>query len=184
MLDAKAFLKGKKIYVSLLIVSLLVVFAVVAANHLWNQTNSGSSNETVEAIQYPVKLVMKLNKTTYSLGEIVNITIEIVNISNSTIEVGWQPPSIAMFTIYDKENTTIYNSASASTLPVAIKKLLKPGESWGEILMWGQKDEEGDQVPAGEYYIIAETPTPYGGIGVTDYDPIRIKTPALTITIQ
>jgi len=174
-------LKRKILLTAVLLLS--VVCVAIAANQWANKTNTRSSDETVEAIQYPVKLVMELNKTTYSLGETVNITIKIVNISNSTIELGWQPPSIAMFTIYDKKNTTIYNSASASTLPVAITRLLKPEESSGEVLVWEQKDKEGNQVPAGEYHIVAETPTPYGGIGVIGYDPIHIKTPAITITI-
>lgn len=149
------------------------------------QTSITPTELVAEAIQGPVKLVMALNKTTYSVSETVNITIEIVNISNSTIEVGFLPPSIAMFTVYDEKYNMIYNSDFPSQLPYALKRPLKPGESWGEVLVWKQRDEKGNQVPIGKYYIIAETPTKYGGVGVVGYyPPIRLETPALVITIS
>lgn len=72
----------------ILLAALMPITCMAMVAGLWiNNIITSSMNRTVEAIQYPFELVMTLGKTTYSLGEPVNITLSLTNISDENVKI-------------------------------------------------------------------------------------------------
>lgn len=156
----------------------------ISAQSLKSESSAGS-----------LKLVLIIDKTTYGIGERINLTIQIVNISNSTVELVYGTPFVMpplRFNVSDTESKVIYNSATyRSTLDVQSRNVtLEPDHSFGLIRSWRQWNNALEQVAPGEYHIAIEIIPDalfvfqYLNGTKVDIGTIHIKTPPLTITIS
>jgi len=184
-------LKLKVLLIALLFLSTVVV--VVAANRLRNEksivpsetngtinqpsneTNTASDALEAEATQYPFRLTITLNKTKFSLGETVNITLRLRNIGNETkyLLVG---RDVVSCIVYDEANSTVWNEIYHLVFIAArLSKRIDPGEEIVFESYWKQTDDSKVKVPPGTYHIV--------GALYCGYYIIKIKTPPITITI-
>lgn len=200
MSDPRIFLTNKKFkfVLPVALVGLMVIaFVAVAINQPYNQAWSETADDavTVEASEGPLKLIVTLNKTAYKVCEEINLTIQIVNISNSTIELLYGTPFVCppiRFTVYDQENNTIYNSETyvQATVVLSYNKILEPNYSLGLVRTWKQINMDMEQVASGEYYITTEIiPNAlhvyrYINGAKSSCGTVYIKTPALGVAIS
>jgi len=154
----------------------------------------------VEASNGSLKLVATVDKAEYLVGEIVDITITLVNIGNSTLELEWRSgggDALEMFTVYNERDEVAYGPALCNPIALAFTKILKTMEGFDWTTSWalGTSQYSGQpytEVPPGKYRIVVEMPNPANPWDVTQYingteKPLRdihIKTPALVITIS
>lgn len=123
-----------------------------------------------------VELAMTLQKTEYSLGEPINITLTITNISNQTINFKRGDPSFD-FQVYNDKNYSVYLDSAWKIHSYGIVRFPFPaGESFSHVLVWGQtcnvtSMSEGVPVSAGTYHIV--------GL----YDTYGLRTTPIQITI-
>lgn len=170
---------------SLVTLLLLSVAWAVAVASLWaNNTTTGSSNVTVEAIEYPFKLVLTLDKTTYRFGDPLNITISLTNISDENVKIGLaaggDPKSQFDFLIYDQSNDLIYRySAHRGYYAGGPLVSLAPSQSFTASHFWEQNDDDGDVVAEGKYFVVGRTYQ----IFYLDHT-LSLETPRSEITIQ
>lgn len=156
-----------------------------------------------EASEGPLKLIVTIDKTNFEVGEEVNLTIQIVNISNSTIELLYGTPYVCppiRFIVYDQDGAEIFGSGThvLHMGVISYNKGLEPEEGLGVIKHWRQTQYalvEGvgwrlRQVPPEEYQITVEVIQNalqvykyVNGVKV-DCGRIYLKTPTLTITIS
>jgi len=171
--------------ISLVTLLLLSVAWAVAVASLWaNNITPSSLNETVEAIQYPFELVLTLDKTTYRLGEPVNITLSLTNISDENVKIGLaaggDPKSQFDFLIYDGSNDLIYRySAHRGYYAGGPLVSLAPSQSFTASHLWEQNDDDGGAVAEGKYFVVGRTYQ----IFYLD-QPLSLETPRLEITIE
>jgi hypothetical protein len=115
--------------------------------------------------QSGLELTMEVGKTDYILGEPINVTLTVTNISNQTINftlVAWTFD----FLVYN-DTGPIYQWSSFKVFPHWIEILpLAPGDNITNVLTWPQTCNvtdlsQGIQVSPGTYYILGEIPS-YG----------------------
>lgn len=171
--------------ISLVTLMLLSVVWAVAVASLWaNNITTGSLNETAEAIQHPFKLVLKLNKATYSLSENVNITISLTNISNENVKIsllaGGDAKSQFDFLIYDQSDDLIYRySAHRGYYAGGPSVFLAPNQNITASYLWEQNDDDGGVVTEGKYFAVGRTHQ----IFYLDHS-LSLETPRLEISIE
>lgn len=117
-----------------------------------------------------LQLTMTLEKTEYSLGEPINITLTITNISNQTKNFGLGPDVNDFdFHVYNDTNSNIYWYSSrwvGSAIPQYIVfETLNARESLNCTLVWQQTfshrlDSEALPVSPGTYYIVGRIGPP------------------------
>jgi hypothetical protein len=106
-----------------------------------------------------LELTMTLQKTEYSLGELINITLTITNISNRTINFTLAP-SYWDFLVYNDTNNDIYQWLSSRVSPLWVMNVpLDAGAGLTNVLVWPQTCNatvvsEGVPVSPGTYYIV------------------------------
>ena len=106
-----------------------------------------------------LELTMKLEKTEYGLGESINITLTITNISNRTINFTLAP-SYWDFLVYNDTNNDIYQWLSSRVSPLWVMNVpLDAGAGLTNVLVWPQTCNatvvsEGVPVSPGTYYIV------------------------------
>lgn len=130
------------------------------------------------------ELNMTLEKTVYSLGEPVNITLILTNISNQTTSFGLGYSNDFDFQVYNGTNNTLYkwsNRWLAVAHPyVILGETLNPGESLCEYVSWQQTCyntglSEGAPVLPGTYYIVGQIgPIYYGTNSTIETTPIQM----------
>jgi hypothetical protein len=114
-----------------------------------------------------LELTMTLNKTTYSLGEPVNLTLTITNISNQTINFTHTGLDFD-FQVYNDTNNQVYQWSNFKAIAQFIAIVpLHAGESMSANFTWLQTcnfnaQVEGDPVSPGTYNIIGQTGPTYG----------------------
>jgi hypothetical protein len=133
-----------------------------------------------------LQLTMTLEKTEYNLGEPINITLIITNISNQTknFEMG---PDVNDFDfhVYNDTNNNIYWYSSrwvGSAIPMYIVyETLNAGESLNCTLVWQQTfshmlDSVVLHVSPGTYYVVGRIGPPYfyGKNSTMETTPIQI----------
>jgi hypothetical protein len=130
-----------------------------------------------------LEFTMTLEKTEYNLGEPINITFAITNISNQTITFFEGVQNNFDFQIFDNMNSTFYNNMNNVSYmnnilfsnvtvfwyqgeiiiqqPLEVSTSLNAGESLTETFVWGQTygsflvpPDEDVAVSRGTYYII------------------------------
>ncbi len=134
-----------------------------------------------------LQLTMTLQKTNYSLGEPVNMTFTITNISNQTILLSQYAAYQFGFIVYNDTNNNIYqtspnfplypnNPGGLDIIPFS----LNAEESFTETLVWGQTcnntaASEGVPVSPGTYYIVGQTGYIFNMNGLTiETTPLQI----------
>jgi len=134
-----------------------------------------------------LQLTMTLQKTNYSLGEPVNMTFTITNISNQTILLSQYAAYQFGFIVYNDTNNNLYqtslnfplypnNPGGLDIIPFS----LNAEESFTETLVWGQTCNntiysEGVPVSPGTYYIVGQTGYIFNMNGLTiETTPIQI----------
>jgi hypothetical protein len=117
--------------------------------------------------QFGLKLTMTLEKTLYTLGEPINITLTIANISNRTITyayaaLGWR----FYFRVYTDTNKSIYHWSVNKAFPWTLDYItLNPGKTLTGYYIWDQTWNDlsvppypnSTQVDPGIYYIVGQT---------------------------
>ena len=114
-----------------------------------------------------LELTMTLDKTTYSLGEPVNLTLTITNISNQTISFMHTGLDFD-FQVYNDTNNLVYQWSNFRAIAQFIAIVPLPaGESMSANFTWLQTcnfnaSVNGDPVSPGTYNIIGQTGPTYG----------------------
>jgi hypothetical protein len=144
-----------------------------------------------ESTQYPFKLTITLEKTTYKLREHVYIKFYLKNIANEnlTIQFPWQ--EIDDFIVYDENFVKVYRLNEERVFADVLNppRTMKPGETLNWTLTWyqstgwevlgtvGNPDFEIRYYWAepGVYYIV--------GIFESETYTVTVRTPPLMITI-
>lgn len=125
---------------------------------------------TVEGVneELGLKLTMTLDKTVFQLGEPVNITFAITNISNETIRFIPRPGRGTDFLVYNETHSDVYLKSRFFGLPGTSSITLSPEESVGGKRQWKQvynnhtweefeKGEHESPVSPGTYYIVGRS---------------------------
>jgi hypothetical protein len=150
----------KVILLSVLTV-LLSVGLVYALSYEFKPQNSLQTLPTARAINDKFQLTVTLEKTEYSLGEPINITLAVVNVSNQTIDFPYSRGSFD-FWVYNDTDNGIYRWSSFRAWPqILITLHLDPGEGFTRVLAWRQTCNEtwfseGAPVSPGIYYIVGQ----------------------------
>ena len=145
-----------------------------------------SSTPIAYGINGGFQLTMTLQKTKFSLGEPVNITLTVTNISNQTVQF-YDFASYWDFLVYNDTDNGLYEwLGSGRAFPMSAETFtLDPGIGvTNEVLVWPQTSnstrENGvpaSQVLPGAYYIIGEYGTNWG-------NPLyKLQTTPIEITI-
>lgn len=177
------------------IVSVFLGSAIVWGLKEIISTEPSMLSTKAEASEGPLKLIVSLDKRDYKVAEEIDLTIQIVNISNSTIELIYGTPFVCppiRFTVYDHENNVTYNSGTyvLITAVLSYNKTLEPNHILGIVRPWKQTGIGNEQVEPGEYSIITEIiPNAlyvYRYINGTrsSYGTIYLETPTITVTIS
>jgi hypothetical protein len=124
-----------------------------------------------------LQLTLAVEKTTFSLGEPVNLTITLTNISNKTVSFTHTGLDFN-FQVYNDSNNLVYQWSNFMAIPqfVAIEPF-PAGESRSQSFTWLQTcnfniSVNGDPVSPGTYSIVGQSSSTYG-----------IQTPPVQITI-
>jgi hypothetical protein len=172
----------KKILLSAFwIVVMLIGLVLVVGFHYCN-AQSDISTSTLATIKATggngdLELTMTLNKTSYSSGEPVNLTLTITNISNHTINYTHTGLDFD-FQVTNGTNNQLYQWSNFKAIAQFITiEPLSPGENRSIYFTWQQtcnfnSQVEGDPVSPGTYNIIGETGPTY-----------KIQTTPIQITI-
>ena len=123
-----------------------------------------ASNYGVQVDQFRLDVNLGLNKTEYDLGEAVNVTLTVTNITNETAEF-LLAPSYWDFLVYNDTDSCLYQwSHSGIVFPMWVMNVpLEPGMNiTGEVMIWPQTcnatvDRYGtpvSPVSPGTYYIV------------------------------
>jgi len=187
----------KKIAALSIVVSLLGVAVVWGLKTLTAKEVVGSVE--AETIYGPIRLTVRLDKNVFRLGERVNVTVTITNISNETIVLGY--PSVRQFTdfmVYNISSQMIFwYFRSIGTFPAFDHLILEPSESYGNTQQWPQVREVdvgyiGHQpVDPGTYYVAGRTGPGLYYVGSLDGfveapnspEMITVETPKIEIQI-
>jgi hypothetical protein len=115
--------------------------------------------------QLGLRLTLMLEKTECTLGEPVNITLTLTNISNQTTTIYLSAYNDFDFRVYNGTNSTLYQWSN-HWLGVAIPQViwaetLNAGESLSENFVWSQTCNntglsEGVPVSPGEYNVVGQ----------------------------
>jgi len=121
---------------------------------------------TAETVSDGLELIITIEKTQYVLGEPINITLTITNISNQTINFNHTGQDFD-FLVYNDTNNIIYQWSKGRAFPMFISILpLKPQENLTGTYIWQQtcnnQPKEDTPVPLGTYNIVGETGPTYG----------------------
>lgn len=173
MLSAKVFLTNNKFMLVLSVVALVGVMVVWGLKATLIEEPAGGAIK-IEATHYPLKLTMILNKTTFKVGEPVNIRFLLENIGNETLTLCFSDGAdFPVFVVYDEGGSQVYDRRKDLFFhPVYLPIDLPSGLSNGVVDTWYP------QLASGIYRIVGV----YSGrlgfmLGFT------IETEPITITI-
>ena len=111
-----------------------------------------------------LELTMMLEKTVYTLGEPISITLSISNISNQTITFGMSYWNDYDFHVYNDSKDIYWYSINevGALIPDVIWDItLNPGDSTSWTLVWQQTDFASEPVCPGIYYIVGVVGPPF-----------------------
>lgn len=151
----------------------------------------------VEKTYGPIKLMARLDKTSYRLGELVNITLTVTNISNETVLLCFSVLCKISFVVLNISSQTIFDYFTSHVWPDSGGEvLLDSGELLSQTLTWDQLEIDNfppfasRQVQLGTYYIKGQIGPYLRYVGPPDeYNPlehiypIKIETPKIEIEI-
>ncbi|MGA2385391.1 MAG: BsuPI-related putative proteinase inhibitor [Candidatus Bathyarchaeia archaeon] len=114
-----------------------------------------------------LELTLSLEKTVYNVGEPVNVTLTITNVSDQTVSFTHTGMDFN-FLVYNDSNSIIYIWSIGKAFPQFVTLIsLKPGENVTATYVWPQTSNiststEATQVPPGTYFIVGESSPTYG----------------------
>jgi hypothetical protein len=201
----------KKLILLSVLTVLMGVGIVYALGYEFKPQNSIQTFPTAEGVndQFGLELTMTLQKTEYSLGEPINITLTITNIGNQTINYIYCESGHRFdFRVYNDTNNSIYHWSGFAWFPQANDYItLNPGESLtvGQAAgypvqptghyVWQQTQTyfNGTEVPVspGTYYIVGQTGLicSINGKEISEYRldkqfvPLVVETAPIQVTI-
>jgi hypothetical protein len=143
---------------------LLGVSLVYALSYSFKPENSVQTLSIAEAVgeQDGLEITMTLEKTEYSIGEPINITLTITNITNQTVDFGLAPSSWD-FLVYNNTDDRIFEWLnSGRAFPMWVQNVsLDPRMGLTEVFTWPQTfwiskttGVSGGQVSPGTYHIV------------------------------
>ena len=166
----------KKVILLSVLTILVGVGVVYAISYEFKPQNSIQTFPTAEGVneQFGLHLTMTLQKTEYSLGEPINITLTITNIGNQTITYTYGAGQWRFdFRVYNGTNNAIYHWSDGRPFFWELEPItLNPGESLtsgSPPYIWQQTRNNGPdpsppslspdatQVDPGTYYIVGQT---------------------------
>jgi hypothetical protein len=174
---------------------LLGVGLVYALSYAFTPQNSSQTLPTTQVVYDGFRLTLTLEKTEYTLGELINTTLTLTNISNQTASFGLSDDFFDL-QVYNGTNSTIYSTINDSpylyeNFHLLVNETLNAGQSLSEDLSWNQtsypaawqqlpypaaRQSEGVPVLPGTYYIVGQSGTTpiYGANGTIETTPIQI----------
>jgi hypothetical protein len=155
--------------------TILVLLVIIAVTLVFEAQPIKADEPSAEVVneQLGLKLTMTLEKTVYSLGEPINVTLTATNISNQTINFAYAAWTFD-FLVYN-DTSFVYQWSSFRVFPMFIINWpLDIGENITNVLVWPQTCNvtavsEGIPVSPGTYYIVGQVPS-YG----LETTPIRV----------
>ena len=117
-----------------------------------------------EATEYPFKLVMTLDRTTYKLGDLVNVTWILINVGEENVTLYYSVDHLLDFVVYDANFIRVYRYRSqwGGVLGILPLAPIPPGDRMTLTGSWEQTyDSSGKvrpelwhkKVPPGIYHI-------------------------------
>jgi hypothetical protein len=126
----------------------VLVFVVIWQLGVFNQTTSPplmtTSQPPAVTSTGPVEITASTSQATYKIGETVDINCVFINKSRESVTIKNYPPQI----IIAAASLTPYKNFTGGQ-----SKILESGETLEYKITWDQVDNEGKQVPAGDYVI-------------------------------
>ena len=87
------------------------------------------------------KLTMIIPKNTYALGEPVNITLRLTNLSNETVTIHYAWMSLLGYSVVNQSGHLIYSKTEVPgevALPVIVEETLGPNTTHEKLFIWRQ----------------------------------------------
>jgi hypothetical protein len=162
---------------------LLGVGVVFALSYEFTPQNSSQPLPTTQGVYDGFQLTMTLEKTEYTLGEPIEITLTLTNIGNQTASFGLDWANDFGLQVSNGTNSTIYSSINDSGpfhQYVVMYETLNAGESLSENLSWQQISypaawqPEGVPVLPGTYYIVGQIGPIYGANSTIETTPMQV----------
>jgi hypothetical protein len=128
-------------------IAVIVLVTIWRSGIIFESTNQpilGISPPTSGISQGPVEVEVSASQTSYKLGEQVSIVITFKNTGNEELTLTPFPPEIIIAATSLKPYKTIPGEGSRTLLP---------GETTQYTVTWDQRDDEGKQVPTGDYVV-------------------------------
>jgi hypothetical protein len=121
----------------------------------------GAARQETAAVKGPqFKVSTEGIKQNYAVGELVSFEAKMTNTTNDTIVLDPFPPAVTI--------TTSGEEKVVRTLPAGTNKVTAlPGETVVFSVAWDQKDDSGNQVPAGSYVPVVSLMSGAQSIGST-----------------
>ncbi len=166
---------------------LLGVGLVYAVSYGFKPPNSSQTLRTTRGVneRFGLELTLTLERTEYSLGEPINVTLTITNISNHTVGFSLAP-SWWDFLVYNDTSNGLYQWQSGQNFPMLIRDVpLDSGIGLvNEVMVWPQTCNKTTSygvptspVSAGTYYVVGRyNYNPFGSDSNYNLEttPIRI----------
>jgi hypothetical protein len=146
----------------------------------------------VTTVSLPLEFSMQLERTEFQQDKVINVSLTLRNISNSTLVLEWHNGCIFDLVVDDSNRTRVWDWQSFHAYPEAVfGKTLSSGESLSYYYWWFQTVPwEGavgpypaGQVPKGTCFIKGAL-FPFMLTAEGHIAPESVETPAITTTIK
>ena len=103
---------------------------------------------------FPLRLDLRTNQPAYRLGEPVTLTLRATNPTPRQVSLTAPTSQLYDFSVYHGERQVWRWSAGKAFLMVITELSIPAGQSRAFTEVWDQRDQEGRQVPPGEYRVV------------------------------
>jgi len=148
----------------------LVTTAIVLAGALTAISSKiYEKKETSTRTELDLEMEISTDKISYSIGETVLISMELINHGTETISLTTGLPE-SDFEVLDEQGNQVYLWSNGKFFIAVIRAIIiHPGEVLFYNMTWDQKDNNGNSVPAGTYTIkgwISEYPEYFDTVSI------------------
>ncbi|NIO38526.1 hypothetical protein GTO27_12640 [Candidatus Bathyarchaeota archaeon] len=138
-----------------------------------------------EATEYPFKLKITLEKTTYKLGEPVNVTWTLTNIGEENVTL-YSSRDLSGFLVRDENFIHVYRQGNRVWLVIHPSPPIATGENWTSTEVWRQVYDDQILKLQNAYYVLKKVPP--GTYYVSGYSwiptyNIELETPAVRVSV-